>query len=162
MPGSGKTTVGKLLAEKLRLKFVDLDLIIEKESKKKIAEIFIDSGELFFRNLETSALDLMINNKEKHIIACGGGTPCFNDNLIKMKANGMVVFIETPVDQLLSRVSQNDNRPMLTGVSKIDKLKSLYDARIGFYIQSHIRLINETGNPEHTVSKLAAILKSKS
>lgn len=162
MPGSGKSTIGKLLAEKLKLKFTDLDAVIEKKAQKKIVDIFNDLGELFFRNLETSALDAMIENQDKHIIACGGGTPCFNNNLEKMKISGMVVYIDASIDQLVSRVSQSSNRPLLTGVSKIDRLHSLYEARKKFYGQAHITITNETDNPEHTASKLAAILKSKS
>ena len=86
MPGSGKTTTGKLLAQKLGFDFLDMDDVIEKNEGKKISEIFKLKGEEYFRNLETSLLESLLE-KENLILSTGGGVILFNNNYELLKKN---------------------------------------------------------------------------
>ena len=81
MPGSGKSTMAKFLCSQISLSFYDLDLEIEKNEGKNIREIFKENGENYFREIETFTLKKIIKEKNNFILATGGGTPCFNDNM---------------------------------------------------------------------------------
>ncbi|MGH7908792.1 MAG: shikimate kinase, partial [Thermodesulfobacteriota bacterium] len=104
--GAGKTTVGKILAKKLKLTFIDLDEVIEKKLNLTIQEIFSRYGEDFFRNAETKALR-SIADKDRHVVAAGGGVVLRKENWQIMKANGFTVYLRAPAEVLWSRVKNN-------------------------------------------------------
>ncbi len=104
MPGAGKSTVGKALAAKLNRPFLDLDAEIEKMAGQTIPEIFEKLGEVYFRNLETKALIEISSSEEKLIIATGGGTPCFADNLQFMQLKGKVLYLKASPEMLTERL----------------------------------------------------------
>ncbi len=111
--GSGKSTAGKKLAKLLGYGFADLDNHIEKRSGRRIADIFAIEGEEEFRRLERIYLE-KLSKLEDHIIATGGGTPCFGKNIELMKHCGKVVYIKLSAAALAKRLSQKDNtRPLL-------------------------------------------------
>src|SRR6185503_20434689 len=93
LPGSGKTTLGKELSNALRLPFVDLDSEIERLEGKKISEIFAANGEEYFRNLESSELRKRCTSKGEFVMATGGGTPCFFDNMEWINRAGKSIFL---------------------------------------------------------------------
>lgn len=142
MPGSGKTTLGKQLSKLLGYEFYDLDAEIEKQEGKSVPEIFQDSGEHYFRNLETLALRNL--TLKKTLIATGGGTPCFSHNMDFMLENGLVIFLDAPVSILAERVQrQQGARPLLPQQTLPElhaALSEKLDARRHFYDQAHIRL----------------------
>ena len=128
--GSGKTYWGKLWAEKSGLDFFDIDEIVEKEQEKTIAKIFAEDGEQHFRNLETNALK-KFSGKANAIVACGGGTPCFNDNLSWMNENGTSVYLQCSPEIILKRlVSEKEKRPLI---------KHLQQDELLFYITEKIK-----------------------
>ena len=128
--GSGKTYWGKKWADISGLNFVDLDEIVEKEQEKTIAGIFAEDGEQHFRNLETDALK-KFSGKENVIVACGGGTPCFNDNLSWMNENGTSVYLQSSPENILKRlVSEKQKRPLI---------KHLQQDELFFYITEKIK-----------------------
>jgi shikimate kinase len=115
--GSGKSTVGEKLAAKLKYDFIDMDKFIETECGTTIPEIFADKGEAAFRAIENNALKKLIE-KENVVIACGGGTPCYYDNVELMNKNGLTVYIKMSVDTLISRLSTGkDKRPLIANKS---------------------------------------------
>ncbi|HBX52973.1 MAG: hypothetical protein A2275_07225 [Bacteroidetes bacterium RIFOXYA12_FULL_35_11] len=117
--GSGKTTIGKILAEKLQYAFVDLDEVIESDLGESIHTCFETKGELYFRQKETICLKEII--EENIVIATGGGTPCFNDNLSYLKENGLLVYLNCSVDFLFYRLSAITNqRPLLKNIESED------------------------------------------
>lgn len=121
--GSGKTTVGKKLAAKLQLEFIDLDSFIEKEHKKTIPEIFKQDGEEAFRAIENNALKKLIT-KDNYIIACGGGTPCYYGNMNLLNNNGVTVYLKLSPDAIVNRLlNAKDKRPLIEGKSE-KELKS--------------------------------------
>ena len=115
---SGKTTFGKALAEKLDVAFIDLDQYLEQRTGKTITEIFEEKGENEFRKIEKEMLEAAVNEDYDAVIACGGGTPCFHNNMEYINRKGLSVFLETSIPVLISRLqAENDKRPIVAGKS---------------------------------------------
>ena len=115
MPGSGKSTLGKRLANKLLYDFYDLDKCIEKKLGQTPATLIQSFGEAHFRTIEAEVLR-SISLQNPCVVSCGGGTPCFHDNLIWMKKHGTLLFIEVPLVSLIQRILPADGlkkRPLL-------------------------------------------------
>ncbi len=128
MPGAGKTTVGKMLYERLGLEFVDVDEFIEKESGKTIPELF-NISENHFRNAETMAVK-KLSRWNSSIIATGGGVVKNHINIEELKKQGIIVFIDRPIENIASDV-EISKRPLLK--DGVQKLYDLYDERYELY-----------------------------
>ncbi|MBP7477966.1 MAG: shikimate kinase [Chitinophagales bacterium] len=127
--GSGKSFIGKKLANKLGYTWLDLDHEIERETAMKIHDIFQFWGEERFREIERDCLRKTYS-RENIVVSCGGGTPCFYDNMEEMKAQGTVVYIQTPKEIILGRLRQKrDHRPMISKLDD-DGLKAFIDIKI--------------------------------
>ncbi len=128
--GAGKTYWGKKWAELSGLEYFDIDEIIEQNQERTIAEIFAEDGEDHFRNLETNAL-ISFANKGNMIVASGGGTPCFNDNITWMNKNGTSVYLHSSPGNILKRLmSEKEKRPLI---------KNLQDEELLFYITEKMK-----------------------
>lgn len=115
---SGKTTFGRALAHALGWEFIDLDFYIEQRFRKSVREIFADEGEEGFRAKERAMLK-EVGEFENIIISCGGGTPCFFDNMDYMLGRGKTVFLDTDPDCIVARlVANNSRRPLMAGKSE--------------------------------------------
>jgi shikimate kinase len=115
--GSGKSAMGAALAKELDLDFIDLDKEIEKKSGKEITSIFANDGEKHFRDLESQTLNELLENDD-YVMACGGGTPCFGDNMEKMNEAGVTIYLKMSTDGLTERLeAEKDSRPLLAGKS---------------------------------------------
>lgn len=140
--GCGKSTLGKKVAKKLDLPFFDLDKYIEEYTGVTIPEIFKAKGELHFRELETQLLTQLINNKDRYLIAVGGGTPCFNENIDLINNNGTSIYLKYNVGVLASRLlSSKAERPLIANKTKeelVDFISDLLSEREQFYNQSKI------------------------
>lgn len=114
--GSGKTTVGRAVAKATGLEFIDLDHYIESRFCKSIKDIFAEKGEEGFREVERAMLS-EVCNFENVIVACGGGTPCFYDNMEVMSRAGSTVYLNASVDVLHSRLlSGRAARPLIANL----------------------------------------------
>ncbi len=138
--GSGKTTAGKELAGRLNYSFVDLDLYIEKKEKRTISTIFSDEGEKNFRKIESRLLKEIVKT-DNIVVACGGGTPCYSDNMLFMKEKGQTVYLEMPVGALINRLKNSyGERPLLKGKSKEELgnyISSTLAEREKYYQKAH-------------------------
>ncbi len=137
--GSGKSYWGSIWANKLFLRFIDIDEVIEKQSGETIMQIFDMEGETAFRHLERKILENLVTEKDV-IIACGGGTPCFFDNIQLMNNHGKTVYLKASVDQIISRVSgELHKRPLLKNLND-EELKSFIDDKLKerepYYLQA--------------------------
>lgn len=113
--GCGKTTLARAMARKFNLEFIDLDLYIENRFRRNIRDIFAESGEEYFRRLEASMLR-EVGEFENIIVACGGGTPCFNDNMTYMNERGTTVFLDASREVLHRRLMLGRHkRPLMAG-----------------------------------------------
>jgi len=111
--GSGKTSLGKQLARRLKFDFLDTDLLIEEQEKSSIQEIFNSRGESYFRELENKLLLKICLLNKPTVFSTGGGMPIFNNNISYMKNNGVVVFLDIPIGMLNSRLKNDTKRPLL-------------------------------------------------
>lgn len=128
--GSGKTHWGQKWAAKNKLTFYDLDNEIEKILGESVADIFEKKGENFFREMERYVLK-KFNVSDNFIMACGGGTPCFFDNLQWMKDNGTVIYLQVSPPKVFDRVmDEKDKRPLI---------KKLNTSELLFFIEQKIK-----------------------
>ncbi len=128
---SGKSKIGKKLAAKLKMTFIDTDLYIEINQNKSISEIFEQDGESHFRDLERKFIDEIPNRFQNPILfASGGGMACFNGNIEKMKENGIVIYFRHSPKQLLNRLkSSSKNRPLVNDLDD-DELISYVETKL--------------------------------
>jgi shikimate kinase len=139
--GSGKTTIGKKLANKLSLPFIDIDIEIETTEAMPINQIFISKGESYFREIEHKRLLELLHHKGA-VIACGGGTPCFYNNMDLMNSYGKTVYIKLSPEGLYSRLnSNNQSRPLIKDLSETelkDFIKNKLSEREFYYQKSKL------------------------
>jgi shikimate kinase len=129
--GTGKSTVGKLLAKRLGWNFTDMDEWIENEQRMPIRELFRLHGESYFRALESKALSALLAS-DKHIVATGGGAVLAEENRSCMLENGLVIALTANPDTIISRVSRDQNRPLLHGNLE-DRVHTLLEQRKDAY-----------------------------
>src|SRR5688572_20150646 len=116
--GAGKTYWGQQLSQKLNLPFFDLDDQVVSHEGKPINEIFADSGEEYFRLLEKDTLHIITESHDSFVMACGGGSPCYFNNVDYMNQSGTTVWINTPIDTLFNRLKEEKSRrPLIKDLS---------------------------------------------
>ncbi|KPU44928.1 shikimate kinase [Oxobacter pfennigii] len=131
--GTGKTTTGMILSEKLGYRFVDSDDEIQNKCGLLISEIFKTKGEDYFRYIEMQVIK-ELSNQDKSIIACGGGVVKSPENVSNLKKRGIIVCLTADKDIIYDRISGNDTRPLVAGKSReevynlIEERKQLYTA----------------------------------
>ena len=164
--GAGKTTVGKALAKELGIIFYDLDWYIENRMRKSIAQIFAERGEEGFRKIEYNMLH-EVAEFENVIISCGGGTPCFFDNMDYLNQQGQVVYLKADPEVLYKHLvmSKND-RPLLRGKSPeqlITFIREQLEKREPFYSKARytvdVNLMDNYDKIKITIEKLRELLE---
>tara|TARA_R110002050_G_scaffold109799_1_gene221362 strand:+ start:96804 stop:97346 length:543 start_codon:yes stop_codon:yes gene_type:complete len=145
--GVGKSTIGKKISNRLGLKFIDLDKLISQNENLTIPQLIDNKGEKYFRQTERNCLR-KVSEMEDVLVATGGGTPCFFDNMELIKSKGVSVYLKLDEKTIIKRISQNlESRPLLKGKSKselVDFVSEHLKGRIPYYIKSD--LVFETIN----------------
>ncbi|MBP1561309.1 MAG: shikimate kinase [Oscillospiraceae bacterium] len=153
--GCGKSTVGKLLAEKLGCGFIDMDdYIVEKEGMK-IPQIFAEKGEKYFRERETAAIREL--SEKGGVIACGGGAMLKKENAEIAAENGIVAYIEIPFEACYSRIAGDTNRPIVMSNTK-EELEFIYDSRVPVYKENSTVTVNGEGTPNEVAQRLKELI----
>ncbi len=138
MMGAGKTTVGRLLAKQLHYQFFDTDALIEQVSGQPISTIFAEQGEPVFRQLETQVLSQL--SAYTHLtIATGGGVVLERTNWSYLQ-HGIIVWLDVPVEELFTRLSRDQTRPLLQNSDPLGTLKQLLAQRQPLYAQADLRI----------------------
>lgn len=120
---AGKSTIGSALADRLGFDLVDTDTVIEERMGKPLAEVVATRGEEFFRSLESALLDEIIASDSVNIVvACGGGMPCFGDNMAKMLTHGTVIYLQSSEEALFDRLLANKQHRFLICNKNADEL----------------------------------------
>lgn len=134
LPGVGKSTLGKQLAKKLSYQFIDLDNQIEETLSLSISTIFTEKGENYFREVESLELEKTFK-KENCIISTGGGTPCFNNNIEKINAKGVSIYLKVEPEDIYDRLSNSElkKRPLFKDQNSLLKLQQLLSKREIYY-----------------------------
>jgi len=154
--GSGKTHWGRRIGAKLNLPFHDLDSIIVEQEKRSVSEIFAEKGEEYFRYQEKETLEKISAEQESFILSCGGGTPCFFNNIEFMKKNGKVIWLNTSVDQLTQRLKREQaSRPLISDVVTDEDLRRYVIRKLSerrmYYQQADVTVEEETTNLDELI-----------
>ncbi len=142
--GSGKTSVGKILADKLGVAFKDLDAEIETGGQLSIPELFKEKGEIYFRKTENKILKKLLDTGDDFVLATGGGTPCYADSLsVILEAEGVLsVYLKTPIPLLVDRLlSDGKERPLL---SHLDSKEAMMEF-VGIHLFERLHFYNQAG-----------------
>lgn len=162
LPGSGKSTLGKSLAERLGFKFIDLDQEIEKREGMTIPEIFKRFGEGQFRIFERETLHQCIAVEDSFVMATGGGTACYHFNMDAMNEGGITVYLDVAPGDLALRILEDgvENRPKFKSYDHIDliqEIREMKSARSEYYEQAQIKIRDNQVSLETIISNLNAI-----
>lgn len=153
--GCGKTTAGKLLAEKIGCGFYDMDDYITEKEKMEIPRIFAEKGEKYFREAETEAVRELAG--KSGIIACGGGAMLKKENAAIASAAGTVVYIDVPFETCYSRISGDKNRPIVMNNTK-EELEIIYDGRAPVYSGNAAFTISGSGSAEEIADRIISAI----
>lgn len=151
--GTGKTHWGKALAQKNKYKFIDLDELVETKNNNSVLKLFNEFGEDAFRKKEHETLVELFSVNEKSIIATGGGTPCFFDNMNLMNQNGITIWLNDSIESICERLESNkSSRPLIAHESNAhlkNTISNLYHTRLNFYNMARYSLTGVEINTEH-------------
>ena len=129
--GSGKTTVGKLLAHTLGFRFVDLDEWIERSEGCSIRELFASKGEAYFRLCESLALQKQLTTDDSVVLATGGGTPCFSNNMNILNEHFTTVYLKSSPFMIRKRLTGSEDRPLFLALN--ERIEEHMQSREAFY-----------------------------
>lgn len=162
--GSGKSSAGKKIASLLQWKFADIDKLVEKNEGMTIPEIFATSGEERFREAERVALK-EVSGRTRTVVACGGGTPCSEENMAVMKSTGVTVYLRLPVETLVSRLNHSGNRRPLLSEARDSELyatvRELLEKRTFWYEQADLAIDSENITEEEMTALIAGLVRSR-
>lgn len=161
--GCGKTTFGRKLARRLDYDFIDLDLLVESMEKLNIAELFTQKGEAYFRQIEADVLRSTILMK-KTVISCGGGTPCYHDNMEWILERGLSVYLKMSPVRLYERLKRKkEKRPLIAHMSKAglkDYITQKLAEREAFYMRARLTIDMETAKRKSAFRAIAEALQA--
>lgn len=146
LPGSGKSTVGRQLARRLRVDFADSDQVIEREIGCSIREFFEREGEAAFRDMEERVIDELTQDSPVGVLATGGGAVLRAVNRSHLRSRCRVVYLRSSPDELFRRLRHDRNRPLLQVADPMARLRELYSQRDPLYREAAHYVI-ETGRP---------------
>lgn len=133
--GTGKTSIGKRLSSQLRMRYVDTDSVIEKDSQRQIGDIFAEDGESVFRQLESDAVS-KVSKLYNHVISTGGGVVLKEANVAELKENGIVFCLIATPEEIYKRVGQQTHRPLLQTPDAMETIRAMLKERAPFYAQA--------------------------
>ena len=158
MMASGKTTVGKWLAKKLGLDFVDADQEVEERAGADIPWIFDVEGEEGFREREAQVVDAL-TLRDRIVVATGGGAVLRPENRARLRDRGVVVYLKTPIDLIVARTRNDRRRPLLQGVDAHEKLTALEEERGHLYESTaHLTVSTESDDPRVIAQTISTAL----
>jgi len=158
--GTGKTTVGRLLAAQKKWNFIDLDELIELKEQRRIVDIFAKDGEPYFRKIEKKFLK-QVSTQKKFVVACGGGIVLDKDNIKIMKKTGVLICLCANCEEILKRVSSSSHRPILNVAKPRERIELLLKLRAPYYMQADKTIDTSLLSVKQVVAKISKILAAK-
>lgn len=131
--GSGKTSVGTALSKKLSLPLIDLDLFLEEKTGRKIKDIFKEDGEAAFRSFETASLKEVLETEKDFVLSTGGGVVVREENGLLLEKEPLVIYLKASPDTILKRLQTDEERPLLFGSDKKERIRTLLADRLSAY-----------------------------
>lgn len=133
--GTGKTSVGKRLSTQLRMRYIDTDNVIERDSQRRISDIFEEDGEDVFRQFESEAVD-RVSKLYNYVISTGGGVVLKEENVAKLKENGVVFCLSATPEEIYNRVGHQTHRPLLQTPDALETIRTMLADRVPYYAQA--------------------------
>lgn len=133
--GTGKTSIGKRISSQLRMRYVDTDNVIETDNQRPISEIFEQDGEPFFRQLESDAVN-KVSQYYNHVISTGGGVVLKEENINKLKENGVVFCLTATPEEIYQRVGHQTHRPLLQTPDPLETIRTMMTDRAPHYAKA--------------------------
>ena len=161
MMGVGKSTIGRILAKRLKIKFIDVDKIIEKNERKTIKQIFEENGEKYFRKLEKKITLKLLKNK-KTVVALGGGAFINNEIRLKVLKTSVSIWLKVSLDKLYNRYRRNDKRPLLNKKELNKEVRDIYLARKKIYSLADFKINCDNISKDKIVEKILDFYENKS
>ncbi len=158
--GAGKSTVGKILAEKTGYSFIDADQYIEEKAGTTITQIFAEHGEPYFRDLESEATDELAKN-ENQVIATGGGVVQRDRNWNAMKENGITVYLKASVETIWERIKDDTKRPLLQVENPVETARELLNKRTPMYEKADMIVLTDNLSLEQAADEILSLLNSQ-
>ncbi|TRZ41582.1 shikimate kinase [Robertkochia solimangrovi] len=161
--GSGKSTVGKILASEMKIEFMDFDDYIEKSEGMSIPEIFSSKGEIYFRKIESSCLQTLLQESPDAVISLGGGTPCFGNNMDNiLEASDNVFYLKAGIEFLVERLlPEKSHRPLISAIDDQDLSdfirKHLFERNF-YYMRSPNVITTDRKSPAAIAGEIAALI----
>lgn len=156
--GAGKTTIGKLLAKRLSVPFIDSDDEIVRREGMSVADIFAKKGEAYFRQVERESIQDLLEQGNM-VLATGGGAMTIPETADMIAQKSLCLWLDSPIGVLADRTKGSD-RPLLKEGNPADILGSLYERRKDSYAKAHIRILNDGNDPSEIVEKILEQLKT--
>lgn len=155
--GTGKSAVGRILANKLAKGFIDMDKIIEEEEGRQIKDIFATEGEGYFRRLERDLLK-KISSRMDLVVSCGGGLVCDSGNLEILKNTGYLFSLLASPSVIFERVKDSDNRPLLSIEDPLAEINRLLSLREPYYRQAGMQIDTDKISPQEVAGRVLRLL----
>ena len=130
--GTGKTSIGRRLSAQLRMRYVDTDDVVERDSGRHISDIFAEDGEPAFREFESEAVR-KVSKLRDHVISTGGGVVLKEANMIALKQNGVVFCLTATAEEIYKRVGHQTHRPLLEAPDPLAKIQAMLTERQPYY-----------------------------
>lgn len=156
--GTGKTTLGKAISEKLDRRFSDLDDLIEARENRKITDIFMESGEEYFRNVESQVI-FELTSQKGLVVATGGGAVINPSNYSNFKKSGTIITLVASPETIYERVKDSSHRPLLNVPNPLDEIKKLLFERAYHYIKSDFIVDTSDKSIDETVDEIVELIK---
>lgn len=141
--GTGKTSIGRRLSSQLRMRYVDTDDVVERDSGRRISNIFAEDGESAFREIESEAVR-KVSKLHNHVISTGGGVVLKEANMIELKRNGVVFCLTASAKEIYRRVGHQTHRPLLQTPDPLAQIQSMLAERQSYYAEAD-HTISTTG-----------------
>jgi shikimate kinase len=159
LPGSGKTSLGRMLAKALHVPFVDLDAEIERQDGRPVKGIFKEEGENRFREMEAAVLEKFCNAPTDFVMATGGGAPCYFNNMDAINRAGVSVFLDVPVRVIVERMMRShlEDRPLLAAAGPDglkEQIEFLRSHRLAYYQRASVTVAGDTITAEQVLKAL--------
>ena len=159
MMGAGKTTVAHILGEKLNIKSIDIDTLIEQNEGEKISEIFSNKGEEYFRKIEKETIEnIFTPTPENLVISLGGGALENSETREFLLNNSTLIYLKTSPEVIFERIKNNTSRPLLFCNMSVEKITEILEKREANYQSATITIITDNKTPEKIADEIIGVL----
>lgn len=133
--GTGKSSVGKRLSSLMRMRYIDIDSVIETNNERAITDIFAEEGEAVFRQLESEVVE-QVSQLYNFVISTGGGVVLKEENVVKLKENGIVFCLTASPEEIFERIGHQTHRPLLHTPDPLETIRTMLDERAPYYAKA--------------------------